>query len=178
MACLDLYNKDRSPNNGGGGGVATTHFSAPMGPRISFSNDFVESVPSASKPVIELTKMSDTSSDFEFSVTTYSMMSADELFLKGHLLPFKDPCRHGKSLSKTQTSLREELLMAGEDCDGCGKSLRPSMATGWKGLLGFRKAHVGPKKVVDAKMNISTPDTRAHRSPAPASQVDTFDVPM
>ena len=48
--------------------------------------------------------------DFEFSVSKYSVVSVDELFFKGRLLPFKD--KHGSSSSqmqRTTTTLREEL---------------------------------------------------------------------
>jgi len=84
------------------------------------------------------------SSDFEFSVTNYSMMSADELFFKGRLLPFKDTKR-------ATTTLREELLVHDDDDDEGYQdfSLRPpkGSSTRWKGFLGLRKSHLGSKKV-------------------------------
>lgn len=169
MACLDMYNNsDQNPN-----------FGAPMSPRISFSNDFVESARQASNPGHELTRLKETSSsssssDFEFSVTGYSMMSADELFFKGRLLPFQDTCRHGKKgATTTTTTLREELLAEEEEDDGFMAAVLPpkgSTATRLKGLLGLRKSHIGSKKVVEAKLNMPTPDSSHH---IPASEVET-----
>ena len=79
------------------------------------------------------------SSDFEFSVSNYNMMSADELFFKGRLLPFKDNCT--SHLQKT--TLREELLVVDEEV-----SPRPpkGSSTRWKGLLGLKRTHIGSKK--------------------------------
>lgn len=78
------------------------------------------------------------SSDFEFSVTNHSMLSADELFSKGRLLPFKDT-------HKTTTTIRDELLNDAEDDDF---TLRiPKSSTRWKGLLGLKKSHLGSKKI-------------------------------
>ncbi|KAG7011196.1 hypothetical protein SDJN02_27994, partial [Cucurbita argyrosperma subsp. argyrosperma] len=72
MACLDMYNSDHK----------SLHHRAPASPRISFSSDFVDIQQSLKRqeqrscaapgPV--------SSSDFEFSVSNYSMMTADELF--------------------------------------------------------------------------------------------------
>ncbi|PKI50135.1 uncharacterized protein LOC116198776 [Punica granatum] len=174
MACLEMYNNsDPNPSKGG----IPAHFVAPMSPRISFSNDFVESAQQAAKPCPELTRMKDTisssSSDFEFSVRSHSMMSADELFFKGRLLPFKDACCHAKKGAATITTLREELLAGEDDDDEDDLALRPpkgSTATRWKGLLGLRKAHIGSKKAEAAKINAPAPDS-AH----PASQ-EVLDV--
>ncbi|XP_010558279.1 PREDICTED: uncharacterized protein LOC104826982 [Tarenaya hassleriana] len=124
MACLEMYN-----SNGG----------TPISPRISFSNDFVEIKPEKSNTVRAKTELS--SSDFEFSVTNYTMMTADELFFKGKLLPFKET-------NHVQRTLREELLI---EEDG-GFSLRPpplspSSSKGrWKGLLGLKRANGCSKK--------------------------------
>ncbi|KHG06369.1 Dibasic-processing endoprotease [Gossypium arboreum] len=71
MACLDMYNSEHKGNH---------HHCPPMSPRISFSNDFVET-----QQVMKQERNSreaPVSSDFEFSVSNYSMMSADELFFK------------------------------------------------------------------------------------------------
>lgn len=114
-----------------------------MSPRISFSNDFVESHsrlinlhPSPPPPV---------SSDFEFSVSNHSMMSADELFSKGRLLPFKN-----SSQQKTVSTLREELLTSGEDDNVVASSSgKPPKSGRWKGLLGLRKSHSTSKKQPD-----------------------------
>ncbi|KAA8547207.1 hypothetical protein F0562_003637 [Nyssa sinensis] len=132
MACLDMYNQN-SEHKG---------LCAPsMSPRISFSNDFVESGHSHQQMIKhERTSRSEAlvSSDFEFSVTNYSMMTADELFFKGRLLPFKDSCTSQK------TTLRDELLVDDDDDD---VSMRPPKgSTRWKELLGLKKAHNGSKK--------------------------------
>ncbi|KAJ8550003.1 hypothetical protein K7X08_033710 [Anisodus acutangulus] len=114
-----------------------------MSPRISFSNDFVDSSTSSSSH--QMMKNNRTyrdapvSSDFEFNVTNYSMISADQLFSKGKLLPFKESCSH-----KT-TTLRDELLH--EDKDDDFSSRPPKSSTRWKGLLGLKKSHIGSKKV-------------------------------
>ncbi|KVH92536.1 hypothetical protein Ccrd_005425, partial [Cynara cardunculus var. scolymus] len=121
----------------------------PISPRISFSNDFAESLHSRPQNMLRDYNAPPVSSDFEFSVSNNSMMTADELFFKGRLLPFKDAAIGQK------TTLREELL-AGEDEDGGGVgggggvSFRPpkasSSSTRWKGFLGLRKSHIGSKR--------------------------------
>ena len=130
MACLDMYNSEH--NKG--------HHYAPMSPRISFSSDFVDVQQttkqergSASAPV---------SSDFEFSVSNYSMMSADELFCKGRFLPFKD--NNNNNQMQRTTTLRDELLL-GDDDDVSSRP--PKGSTRWKGLLGLKRStHIGSKK--------------------------------
>ncbi|KAK2657450.1 hypothetical protein Ddye_010502 [Dipteronia dyeriana] len=140
MACLDMYNS--TEHNKG------THHCAPMSPRISFSNDFAETQQMIKQErIISSREAPPVSSDFEFSVTNYSMMSADELFFKGKLLPFKESCN-----SQMQRTLREELLVD-DDHDQVSNSLRPpkgsssTTTTRWRGLLGGRKrTHLGSKK--------------------------------
>ncbi|KAH6803949.1 hypothetical protein C2S51_032196 [Perilla frutescens var. frutescens] len=72
------------------------------------------------------------------------MMSADELFFKGRLLPLKESC---SSSSHKTTTLRDELQ--NEDDGGGGDnnesfSLRPPKnPTRWRGFLGLRKSHIG-----------------------------------
>ncbi|KAL5099281.1 hypothetical protein RYX36_003608 [Vicia faba] len=140
MASLDMmYNsteqKGHHHNN-------HPHHCAPMSPRISFSNDFVD-LQQAMKQ--ERGSKSNTqqpvSSDFEFSVTNYSMMSADELFSKGRLLPYKD--NNIQTGATTTTTLKQELLHNDDEYDAF--SLRPPKGR-WKGLLGLRKSHIGSKK--------------------------------
>ncbi|KAF8085488.1 hypothetical protein N665_0666s0035 [Sinapis alba] len=145
MACLEMYN-----SNGGGG----------ASPRISFSNDFVEIRPETrktprssplSKP--EGSSSSSASENFEFSVSNYTMMPADELFSKGKLLPFKEA-------NQGQRTLREELLVEEEEEEEESPrdatnifSLKPPVFSSssssskgrWKGLLGLKRAHVGSK---------------------------------
>lgn len=112
---------------------------APMSPRISFSNDFVDT-----QQMIKLERSSreaPASSDFEFSVTNNPMMTADELFSKGRLLPFKDSCTN--QLQKM--TLRDELLMD----DDHGNVLPPKPPKGsikWKELLGLKRPQILSKK--------------------------------
>ncbi|XP_010547501.1 PREDICTED: uncharacterized protein LOC104819222 [Tarenaya hassleriana] len=131
MACLEMYN-----SNGG----------VPISPRISFSNDFADISPQKNNST--RTKASSSpSSDFEFSVTNNAMMTADELFFKGKLLPFKQT-------NHVQRTLREELLIEEEGSEGHGFfTLKPPPSSSsssskgrWKGLLGFKRDHVGSKK--------------------------------
>ncbi|XP_047313462.1 uncharacterized protein LOC124916748 [Impatiens glandulifera] len=119
-----------------------------MSPRISFSNDFVEShhhhhhlKPRSALPPPP-------SSDFEFSVTGYSMITADELFFQGKLLPFKD-CST-RPTTTTTTTLREELL-AGDGDDlvevvSNNKESSTNSSGRWRDLLGLRKTHIGSRK--------------------------------
>ncbi|XP_010263574.1 PREDICTED: uncharacterized protein LOC104601800 [Nelumbo nucifera] len=127
MACLDMFNSEHQG------------FCAPVSPRISFSNDFVDA-----QQMIKYERSSreappSSSSDFEFSVSNYSMMTADELFFKGRLLPFKDNCTNQQLQKMT---LREELLIDDDDAPP-----RPPKASNkWKGLLGLKRTHILSKK--------------------------------
>ncbi|KAK4416205.1 hypothetical protein Salat_2446000 [Sesamum alatum] len=135
MACLEMYNQN-SEHKG----------APPISPRISFSNDFADSSHSHSHSAHSRSAYRDApvSSDFEFSVSNYSMMSADELFFKGRLLPLKESSSCSSS-SKT-TTLRDELLQNEED-ESDDFSLRPPKnPTRWRGFLGLRKSHIGSKK--------------------------------
>ncbi|KAL3813612.1 hypothetical protein ACJIZ3_014880 [Penstemon smallii] len=109
----------------------------PMSPRISFSNDFVES--SSHSHSYSQSRDAQISSDFEFSVKNYSMMSADELFFKGRLLSLKEICQKS-------TTLRDELQNEDDDGDGDFTLSPPKNPTRWKGFLGLKKSHVGSKK--------------------------------
>ncbi|CAN1343718.1 hypothetical protein LINPERPRIM_LOCUS39877 [Linum perenne] len=133
MACLDMYNSDQQQHK------------PPMSPRISFSNDFADSQQMMMMMKQERSSSS-SSSDFEFSVTGYSMMSADELFSKGRILPFKD----NSSSSMQRTTIRDELLV---DEDSEASSQRPPRGSSgrWKGFLGLRRSHIGSKKVEDRR---------------------------
>ncbi|XP_023534650.1 uncharacterized protein LOC111796161 [Cucurbita pepo subsp. pepo] len=131
MACLDMYNSDHHKS---------LHRRAPASPRISFSSDFVDiqqSLKHQERSAAAPAPVS-SSSDFEFSVSNYSMMSADELFFEGRLLPFKDSHR-------TATTLREELLVEEEEEDDDVSNQRPSTGR-WKGFLGLKKSHNASKK--------------------------------
>ncbi|XP_022774133.1 uncharacterized protein LOC111316450 [Durio zibethinus] len=131
MACFDIYNSEHKSHP----------HCTPMSPRISFSNDFVETQ-QIMKQERSSSREAPVSSDFEFSVSNYSMMSADELFFKGKLLPFKDYCSN-----QMQRTLREELLV--EDDDDDNMTLRPpksSTCGRWKGFLGLKRTQSGSKK--------------------------------
>ncbi|KAJ7971583.1 SKI/DACH domain-containing protein 1 [Quillaja saponaria] len=138
---LNMYNSERKGDH-----------CAPMSPRISFSNDFVDTQLAIKK---ERSSREAPESDFEFSVSNYSMMSADELFSKGRLLPFKDNCNN--QMQRTTTTLREELLVGDEDEDRDFSLRPPKGSTRWKGLLGLRKSHIGSKKLA-GKTDGSTVD--------------------
>ncbi|CAN1343717.1 hypothetical protein LINPERPRIM_LOCUS39877 [Linum perenne] len=136
MACLDMYNSDQQQHKA----------PPPMSPRISFSNDFADSQQMMMMMKQERHPPPASSSDFEFSVTGYSMMSADELFSKGRILPFKD----NSSSSMQRTTIRDELLV---DEDSEASSQRPPRGSSgrWKGFLGLRRSHIGSKKVEDRR---------------------------
>ncbi|KAJ4878691.1 Uncharacterized protein Rs2_43709 [Raphanus sativus] len=141
MACLEMYNF-----NGGGD----------MSPRISFSNDFVETRPETTKtprssPLSKPEGSSSAADNFEFSVSDYTMMPADELFSKGKLLPFKET-------NQVQRTLREELLVEDEEESSRDAtnifSVKPPIFSSsskgrWKGLLGLKRTHVWSKNNED-----------------------------
>ncbi|XP_057768963.1 uncharacterized protein LOC130989002 [Salvia miltiorrhiza] len=143
-----MYNQNNPGDHKGAG-------APPMSPRISFSNDFVESSRSHSRAAAAAAyRDAPVSADFEFSVSNYSMMSADELFFKGRLLPLKEGCC---SSGKT-TTLRDELKNEDEDQEeeetSGSFSLRPPKnPTRWRGFLGLRKSHIGSKKSNDKSLD-------------------------
>ncbi|PIM99240.1 hypothetical protein CDL12_28267 [Handroanthus impetiginosus] len=94
MACLNMVNNEQHQ------GLYNT-----MSPRISFSNDFAD----PQQPINRENSYREApvSSDFAFSVPSYSMISADELFSKGKMVPLRENCNK-------ITTLRDELL-AGDD---------------------------------------------------------------
>lgn len=148
MACLEMYNKNNSStdhNNNNNNKLYS------MSPRISFSNDFIDSSINSSQQHMMMKNNAPVSSDFEFSVTKYSMLTADELFSKGRLLPFKD--------TQKTTTIRDELLNEDNDDDF---TLRiPKSSTRWKGLLGLKKSHLGSKKI-DKKNDEKRPQDLPH----------------
>ncbi|KAL0356825.1 UNVERIFIED_CONTAM: hypothetical protein Scaly_1368200 [Sesamum calycinum] len=80
MACLNMFNNEQHP------GLYST-----MSPRISFSNDFAD--PQQPIKLDNSYREAPVSSDFEFSVPNYTMISADELFFKGKMLPLRETAR-------------------------------------------------------------------------------------
>ncbi|KAK9678558.1 hypothetical protein RND81_11G219300 [Saponaria officinalis] len=145
MACLEMYNNSNTPSQ------APT-----MSPRISFSNDFVESSHNSQHNTTTTTSRAPPSSDFEFSVSNNSMLSADELFFKGRILPFKDNNSNNNNNNGVsfnahmQRTLRDELLVDDEFDFSLkppkGSSSSSSSSNRWKGFLGLRKSHIGSKK--------------------------------
>lgn len=129
MACIEMYNSE-NPD-----------FCPPMSPRISFSNDFVESHQLIKHERNSRPPPPPGSSDFEFTVSDYSMMSADELFCKGKFLPF----RQNFSSQKT-TTLRDELLVEDDGDATASASRPPKSSTKWKAFLGLKRSHTGSKK--------------------------------
>ncbi|KAK6924065.1 hypothetical protein RJ641_010265 [Dillenia turbinata] len=142
MACLDMYNNSDHKATFGSQMISS--------PRISFSNDFVQTQHQQQIIKHERSSSAPVSSDFEFSVTNYSMMSADELFFKGHLLPFKGTTmtttnNNNCSSQLQKMTLRDELLVDEEDGDDVVFQ-RPPIKERWKGFLGLKRSHIGPKK--------------------------------
>ncbi|XP_043714531.1 uncharacterized protein LOC122662893 [Telopea speciosissima] len=118
----------------------------PMSPRISFSNGFVDAQQQIMKHDHQRSPREApavASSDFEFSVTNNSMMSADELFFRGRLLPSKDNCTN--QLQKM--TLREELLIDDDDDDeGVSPRSSKSSSIKWKEFLGLKRPYNLSKK--------------------------------
>ncbi|KAL8143380.1 hypothetical protein V2J09_016412 [Rumex salicifolius] len=118
----------------------------PMSPRISFSNDFVESNPG--RPVgFRPTREAPISTEFELSVSSSSVqLCADELFSNGRILPLKDrslplPPPH----PSPSPTLRDELISV-QSGNGDGPTLKPPLKGRWKGFLGLRRSHIPSKK--------------------------------
>ncbi|CAN6480193.1 unnamed protein product [Victoria cruziana] len=139
MACIAMFNTDHQP------------FCPPLSPRISFSSDFVEVVDELSRGCIKRADRSLAASssspgdaDFEFSVSNFNMLTADQLFHQGRMLPFKGD-HVGRSSGKKVTTLRDELCAA--DDHEALPSRPPKGCRRWKKILGLKKAHnVPPKK--------------------------------
>ncbi|KAG2705415.1 hypothetical protein I3760_05G052400 [Carya illinoinensis] len=101
-------------------------------PRISFSNDFAD--------IQQPTKHENTyreapvSSEFEFSVKNYSMMSADELFFKGMMLPVKN----SRTNQQRKMTLRDELSVDDDDYEDVFPRI-PKNGSRWIERLGLKK---------------------------------------
>ncbi|KAL6551716.1 hypothetical protein OROGR_007870 [Orobanche gracilis] len=160
MACLEMYNQKNTDKKS-----AAASSPPPMSPRISFSNDFTDhpSQYSHSNPhhhhqvraAAAAYREAPVSSDFQFPVRKHSMMSADELFSKGRLLPSKESCcssNSQKTMAAPATTLRDELQNENE---GSFSIMRPPSnknPTSWRGLLGIRskKSERAVEKRADA----------------------------
>ncbi|XP_047337843.1 uncharacterized protein LOC124941548 [Impatiens glandulifera] len=139
MSCLNMLSNEQQQVLYGG---------PTMGPRISFSSDFTHDSKhenSYREPPV--------SSDFEFSISGNSMISADEVFFKGKLLPLKESC--GKI-----TTLKDELLLEDEDEEGDVFSIIPKSYGRWKERLGLRRGqnhinNIGSNKGGEEILNLS-----------------------
>ncbi|GMP48405.1 hypothetical protein CsSME_00015768 [Camellia sinensis var. sinensis] len=117
-------------------------------PRISFSNDFADAQQMI-KHERSYREPPASSSDFEFSVSNYGMISAEELIVKGKLVPVKEHC-------SKMTTLRDELLVDDDDDDEYALPRLPKGGSyHWKQRLGLKRAHVVPKKADPNKTGIS-----------------------
>lgn len=121
MACLNMYNNDQQG------------YCSVMGPRISFSNDFVDA--KQVTPKINCYTEAPVSSDFEFSLPANPVNLTDEVSFKGQLSPSKENCN---SIPKTVT-LRDELLVEDDD----EEFPRLSKNLGWWRIdkLGLKRNH-------------------------------------
>ncbi|XP_042397435.1 uncharacterized protein LOC121987771 [Zingiber officinale] len=134
-----------------GGGSAPP--SSPMtNPRISFSGDFLMEVPAARAPAGP-----PPDPNFEFLVGSHPMITADQLFSKGRLLPLKDPYGSGSSgragggLTTLRDELREKDSAGGVAASAYGRERPPKGATSikWKELLGLKKPRGSALKKMD-----------------------------
>ncbi|XAR72892.1 hypothetical protein NMG60_11019680 [Bertholletia excelsa] len=121
MACLNVFGNEQQGN------YSST-------PRISFSSDVVD----AHHLIKHESSYRDppVSSDFEFSVPSFGMISADEVIFKGKLLPLKEHC--------SKMTLREELLV--DDEYEIVSPRLPKISGSWKERLGLKRAQIVPKK--------------------------------
>lgn len=112
-----------------------------MDPRISFSNDFVDAQQAMKMKHEGIYREAPVSSDFEFCVKNYGMISADEVFSQGMLVPLKSGTTMTTSNKRmTTTTLRDELLV-GDDLydDVLPRVPKSSISCRWKERLGLRR---------------------------------------
>ncbi|KAM1002809.1 hypothetical protein ACFX2I_003216 [Malus domestica] len=112
-----------------------------MDPRISFSNDFADTQQAIKHE--SSYREAPVSSDFEFSVDNFGMISADEIIFKGTLLPLKDNSANNQLGNKT-TTLRDELLADDEDYGDLLPRATNSLNR-WKERLGLKRAQIVQK---------------------------------
>ncbi|KAL5982444.1 hypothetical protein ACLOJK_016515, partial [Asimina triloba] len=153
MACIDMFNTDHQPS-----------LCAQMSPRISFSNDFAD----ADHHLIKHERVATAqppSTDFEFSVTSYRMIAADEIFFKGRLMPLKENCT--SQLQKM--TLRDELMHDDDDDDDEVSPTPPKGPVRWKELLGLKKGPSFGKKHEKIDGPLEQPaERKRHTNTAPA----------
>ncbi|KAL8209225.1 hypothetical protein R6Q57_008637 [Mikania cordata] len=111
MACLNMQMNEQQQ-----GGF--------LGPRISFSNDFVETQQTTTSNLKNKTySEAPVSSEFEFSVPCFASNSADEIFFKTKILPLKQKLH--------VTTLRDELLADDDDDDDDDDDIFFPKSSGW-----------------------------------------------
>ncbi|KAL3814220.1 hypothetical protein ACJIZ3_015488 [Penstemon smallii] len=126
MACLNMLNNEQHQHL----------YNNSIGPRISFSNDFADFQQTMKQE--NSYREAPVSSDFEFSLPNKTMITADELFSKGKLLPMKENCTK-------ITTLRDELRAGDDEYD----DVQPRLSKGtsrWKQRLGLKRSHIVPMR--------------------------------
>ncbi|KAI4367618.1 hypothetical protein MLD38_023334 [Melastoma candidum] len=113
-----------------------------MGPRISFSHDFVDTQQQAVAFNHEASyKEAPVSTDFQFSVRDHTMIPADEIFCQGKMLPLRNKCSENGGLRKM--TLREELLAE----DDLEDSPRFTNSPGrWRDRWSLKRGNFGSKR--------------------------------
>ncbi|CAA7019901.1 unnamed protein product [Microthlaspi erraticum] len=95
-------------------------------PRISFSSGFA----ATKNEMINYKEAPASSDDFEFGVNNFSMITADEIFFEGMIVPLKEEVNTTKRMS----TLREELSEEDEDSP---KSKSKGSSGWWRERLGL-----------------------------------------
>jgi hypothetical protein len=110
-------------------------------PRISFSNDFADIQQPAAAKQENIYREAPVSSEFEFCAENYTMISADEVFFQGMLLPAVksiNGCCSANGQQRKMT-LRDELLAVDDDYDDVVFPRMPKNSSRWRERLGLRK---------------------------------------
>ncbi|KAI9123667.1 hypothetical protein K1719_004967 [Acacia pycnantha] len=126
-----------------------------MDPRISFSNDFVDVQQAMNMKREGIYREAPVSSDFEFCVKNYAMISADEVFSQGMLVPNNN--KSSMAASKT-TTLRDELLVSDELYNDDVLPRVPKSLSRWKERLGLRKSSTSSNNKKDKKIICNSTD--------------------
>lgn len=114
-----------------------------MDPRISFSNDFADIQQPAAAKQENIYREAPVSSEFEFCAENYTMISADEVFFQGMLLPAVmnniNGCCSANGQQRKMT-LRDELLAVDDDYDDVVFPRMPKNSSRrWRERLGLKK---------------------------------------
>jgi hypothetical protein len=122
MPCTNMFNTEQQQS---------LWTSSSMDPRISFSNDFADiQQPTKHENIY---REAPVSSEFEFCAENYAMISADEVFFQGMLLPVKNGCSTNQQRKMT---LRDELLSVDDDYEEVFPRKNSSR---WRERLGLKK---------------------------------------